>query len=530
MNSSPGSEPGGGDSAGLVSAVPRKQPAAGLSWRDLIAGVSVAFVLIPQSMAYAELAGLPGHVGLYAATLPLVAAALFASSPYLQTGPVAMTALLSFGVLTQRAEAGTAEYAALAALLAVMIGLVRIALGLTGSGWVSYLMSRPVLRGFTSAAALLIILTQIPGVFGVSPAATGVVGGAWWVVSHAEAWHMPSVALSLGTLVLIVAGRRMHALLPGALVATAGGLLFSAWAGCDGPVIGEIPATLPHFSADLPWAAFPSLALPSIVIAIVGFAEVAAISRGYASRERMPWSPDREFVSQGAANLTAGLFGAFPVGGSFARSAVNHMAGARSRWSGAVTGLSVLAFLPFAGILAPLPKAVLSGIVIAAAGGLIRPRAFIKLWRLSPRQALVRWFTFAVSLALAPRVDLGVLAGVLASLATHVWRERRADFDSRVEAGILHIDVRGVLWFASAPEIQERIFDKLAKAGNISAVVISLRGLGRIDLTAALTLKEILDEAKQAGLRASLIEIPAHAQPTLGHVLEQYADRTNSFD
>ena len=105
--------------------------------------MSVAFVLIPQSMAYAELAGLPGHVGLYAATLPLVAAALFASSPYLQTGPVAMTALLSFGVLTQRAEAGTAEYAALAALLAVMIGLVRIALGLTGSGWVSYLMSLP---------------------------------------------------------------------------------------------------------------------------------------------------------------------------------------------------------------------------------------------------------------------------------------------------------------------------------------------------------------------------------------------------
>ena len=160
--------------------------------------MSVAFVLIPQSMAYAELAGLPGHAGLYAATLPLVAAALFASSPYLQTGPVAMTALLSFGVLTQRAEAGTAEYAALAALLAVMIGLVRIALGLTGSGWVSYLMSRPVLRGFTSAAALLIILTQIPGVFGVSSAATGVVGGAWWVVNHAEAWHPPSVALRPG--------------------------------------------------------------------------------------------------------------------------------------------------------------------------------------------------------------------------------------------------------------------------------------------------------------------------------------------
>ena len=202
----------------------RAEPDRRFSVADLIAGISVTLILVPQSMAYAELAGLPSQHGLYAAALPPIAAAFFASSAYLQTGPVALTALLTLGALSPLAPPGSPEFVGLAAVLAVVVGLVRILVGVLRVGWLSYLMSAPMMGGFTSAAAILILSSQLPGAFGVEPPDGSVLGRAIWAVSHPASWEAPAVALTAITVVLVLGGRRIHPLVPGVLIAAGGGL------------------------------------------------------------------------------------------------------------------------------------------------------------------------------------------------------------------------------------------------------------------------------------------------------------------
>jgi len=186
-----------------------------------------------------------------------------------------------------------------------------------------------------------------------------------------------------------------------------------------------VPTGLPDLSLDLPWGSTGTLLVGGVLIALVGYAEPASIARVFAEEDGQRWSADREFVSQGVANVAAAVSGAFPVGGSFSRSSLNRLTGAQTRWSGLVTGAAVLAFLPFADVLAPLPRATLGGVVIAAVVGLVRPVALVSMVRRSPAAALVAWATFFATLALAPRVEQGVLVGILLSLAVGL-RTRRA--------------------------------------------------------------------------------------------------------
>ena len=283
----------------------RSDPVHGFSWRDVVAGLSVALVLIPQSVAYAELAGMPSHHGLYAAALPPIAAAFFASSPYLQAGPVALTALLTLGALLPLAQAGSAEYVGLAALLALVVGVVRMLVGALKAGWLSYLMSRPMLSGFTSAAAILIVSSQLPGALG-SPAPDGsVLGRAVWAIGHPTSWEVASIGLTAVTVLLVLGGRAIHSLVPGVLLAAAGGIVFSSLTGYAGAAVGDIPAGLPRLTLDLPWHRLPVLLLPGAVIALVGFAEAASIARVFASEEqgiprpgrRQPGSRNRRRLS-----------------------------------------------------------------------------------------------------------------------------------------------------------------------------------------------------------------------------------------
>ena len=384
-------------------------------------------VLVPQSMAYAELAGLPPHLGLFASALPPILAALFASSPYLQTGPVALTSLLTFGVLAAgSAEVGTADYVALAALLAMLVGITRLLLGVLRLGVVTYLMRDPVVTGFTSAAAILILASQVPKALGVSAPDGGVLWQASWSLGHMDNWEIASVGVAATTALLVLAGRRVvHRLFPGALLAVAGGVVVSRITDYGGPVVGEVSTGLPDLSLDLPWGSTGSLLVGGVLIALVGFAEPASIARVFADEDRQRWSPDREFVSQGVANMAASVSGAFPVGGSFSRSSLNRLAGAQTRWSGLVTGAAVLTFLPFTDVLAPLPRATLGGVVIAAVVGLVRPVALVSMVRRSPTDALVAWTTFVATLTMAPRVERGVLVGILLSLAVGL-RTRRS--------------------------------------------------------------------------------------------------------
>ncbi|MDG2241118.1 MAG: SulP family inorganic anion transporter [Longimicrobiales bacterium] len=498
-----------------MSKAMRADPAHRFSWKDLVAGISVALILIPQSMAYAELAGLPSHHGLYAAALPPIAAAFFASSPYLQTGPVALTALLTLGALVPLAAVGSAEFVGLAALLALVVGVVRMAVGFMRSGWLSYLMSRPMLSGFTSGAAILIVSSQLPGAFGSAPPDGSVLGRAWWAMSQPGSWETTALVLTAVTVALVRGGRLIHPLLPGALLAAGGGLTFSMVTGYTGSTVGIIPSSLPPLAGSLPWSSLPALIIPGAVIALVGFAEAASISRVFATEDRQRWDADREFLSQGAANLAAGLTGGFPVGGSFSRSSVNRLAGATSRWSGLVTGAGVLLFLPFASVLAPLPRAVLSGIVIASVWPLFRPGELFELWRISRPQAIVGWGTFIFTLVLAPNIEQAVLLGVVMAGAVHMWRELTPEVASVREGDTLIVEPKGVLWFGSAPALEDALLARLSEEPDVQAVIIRCGGLGRIDLTGAYGLKEMIEQVEGAGLGIRLEDVPEHARRVL---------------
>ncbi len=474
-----------------------RRPVTWPRWIDALAGLSVALVLIPQSLAYAELAGLPAFHGLYAAALAPLAAAAFASSPYLQTGPTALTSILTFGVLATSFQAGSVDIALAAALLALVVGVTRLAIGLLRLGGIAYTMSQPVLMGFTSAMAVLIIATQLPGALGAVPGGEGIGGHLLWTLSHPSSWNTLAVGLSLVTLLLVLGGRRLSPVFPGVLIAVLAGLAAGTWLGDAGPAIGALPTGFPRPSLALPWAVLPQILVGGVVIAVVGFAEVASIARTFAFEDRGRWDANREFIGQGAANLISGLFSGLPVGGSFARSSLNRIVGARTRWSGAIAGLATLAFLPFSTVLEPLPKAVLAAIVIGAVVNLLRIRPLVRLWRVSRPQFVVSWGTFLLTLALAPRIDYAVTVGIALALGVHLWRESKLDIEVERDGDVLHVKLIGVLWFVSAPHLEDSLERAVAANPGVARIVLDGNALGRVDLSGVMLLARAAESAAE---------------------------------
>src|SRR5688572_18107864 len=224
--------------------------------QDVIGGVSMALFLIPQSLAYAVLAGLPPHIGLYAAGLPPLAAAIFASSPYLQTGPTAITSILVAAGLAAilPTTASPIEYVLHASLLALIVGVIRVGIGLLRAGQIVYLMSEPVLRGFMAGAALLIVMSQLPDVLGLgTPPTQGAMGRAVWMLQNIRFWNLETIVMGAVTLLIAVTATRIHPLIPGVLLAAVGGIAYSVVTGFDGAVVGDVSVTLPTLEVGLPW-------------------------------------------------------------------------------------------------------------------------------------------------------------------------------------------------------------------------------------------------------------------------------------
>ncbi len=434
---------------------------------DLLAGFSVALLLIPQSLAYAQIAGMPPVTGLFASALPLIACAPFASSPFLQTGPVALTSLLTLAALQGAGfNSGDPDYVATGALLAVMVGGFRILFGLLRAGWVAYLVAQPVLTGFTSAAAVLILSSQLPRAVGNSTLIPGssTVGDAIWSVTHPATWQPAAIGLSMATLAIMIGGRRVHKLFPGVAIAVAVGLVYSTIVSDPGLVVGDpsgVPEGLPSISIDLPWRSAGALTIGALVIALIGFVEPSSIARVFAADDSTRWDADRELISQGVANLVSGLSGAFPVGGSFSRSSVNRLAGARTRWSGGITGMMVLAFLPFAGVLDPLPQAILGAVVVGAVAGLLNLRALVELGRTSPTDAVLAWSTWLATLWLAPNIQWAVLVGLGATVGAQLLRPVRVEPDTAgpgpSENAEHRVVVEGLLWLGSHGRFERRM-------------------------------------------------------------------------
>ena len=488
--------------------------------RDAAAGLSVALVLVPQSLAYAVLAGMPPATGLTVGAVATIAAAPFVSSPWLQTGPVAITALLTFGGLAGLAQTGSQDYVALAALLALLVGLVRLVIGVARAGVLAYLMSQPVLAGFTPAAALVIAIGQLPTMLGPGSSGRGPVE-AVPAILDLGGWDPTTIGFAAMTVVIMLGARRLHQLVPAVLAAVVAGLVVARLVGFDGAVVGDIPGTLPRLDLGLPVGRLPDLLVPALVIALVGFAEPAAIARTYAQKSRTRWDADREFVSQGMANVASGLFGGFPAGGSFSRSAVAHDAGARTGWSGAVTGLLVLVALPFVQVFSTLPSAVLAAVIFSSVLGLIRVEEVWRLRRWSTQQFAIAMVTFLLTLALAPQIQYAVIVGVVLAIVAHLRRELAITASHRVEGTTLHLRPLGVLYFGSAHLLEDQVTGLLSDHPDVDHLVIHMDRLGRVDVTGALALRSLIEHLDGIGVTTEVADLTPTSRKIVDRVLSE---------
>ena len=400
-------------------------------------------------------------------------------------------------------------------MLAVLVGACRLALGFVRLGRLAYLLSEPVLTGFTTGAAVLIFSSQLPKVFDAEPGPdaedAGVLVEAFRALVDVGAWRPAAIAFSVATAAVILGGRRLHRLFPGVLVAVVAATIVSAVTGYGGSTTGELDGGFVSLGLDLPWSSAADLVVPAFVIALVGFAEPASIARTFAARDRVPWDANREMISQGVANLVAGLTRAFPVGGSFSRSSLNRLAGATSPWAGAITGLCVLAALPATPLLEELPRAVLGTIVLVAVLGLLRFDDIVRLVRRNRAQGLVAAGTLAATLLAAPRIERGVLVGIALALAVHLFRELRVTAESTWTDGELVVRPKGVLWFATIASVDDLIRSHVGDYPETRSVVFDLEGTGRLDYSAAAALARLTDELRESGVAVRVVNVPPGA-------------------
>lgn len=397
---------------------------------DLLAGLTVAIVAVPQALAYAQLAGLPPHLGLYAAFIPTLIAALWGSCAQLSTGPVALTSLLVAATLAPVLPPGAPGYLGLAVILALLSGLMQGAAGLLRAGRIVERMPEAVVLGFVNAAALMIAASQLPALFGVEgPREPNLLRTA---IALRDGWgglHVITALFGVLSLAAMWWLRRVNPLWPGALLALVVGIVVSRlidFEGKGGRTIGDLPAGLPSFTlppGDV--ALYVALVPGALTVAVVSFVEVLSSSKAISAKTGRPWDIDRELVGQGLAKIAAAFSGAFPVSGSFSRSALNYASHAKTPLASILCGLLVGVALLFAtGALHHLPRAVLSAVIVLAVINLFTPGQMLALWRHAPRDGLVATITFVATLATAPRIHYGLLGGLVAAAVMAVARRR----------------------------------------------------------------------------------------------------------
>ena len=400
----------------------KTKPSAG----DVVGGVSVALILIPQAIAYATVAGVPADVGLFAASIPLIVAAPFVSCPWIQTGPTAMTSLLAGGVLAGLRLEDPQQIASAAALLAIVVGVTRLSMGLLSIGNLTKFLIRPVILGFTTAAALLIICSQLSKTLGTANAESSVVIRAFKSVTSLN-WSWEAVAIAVCTAAIAHFAKKIHRLFPAILLAIVLAILYSSIFGYEGPKVENLSGNFISFRTDLPWAQVSSLLIGGITIAFVGFAEPTSISMTLMEEEKLEWNPNRELCGGGFANIFSGLFGGYPVGGSFSRTSVNKFAGSTSAWSGLFTGCIVLCMLKFTPLLSSLPQAALGAIIIMAVIRLIKFKEIIEAWSINRIHGGIACITLLCTLFFSPYVDRGILIGAFLGVAVTVWERAKEE-------------------------------------------------------------------------------------------------------
>ena len=622
---------------------------------DFLAGLTVALVLVPQSMAYAQLAGLPAYYGLYAGFLPVAVAALWGSSNQLGTGPVAVASLLTASSLAPLAAVGSEQFVALAILLALLVGLFQLALGVFKLGVVVNFLSHPVIVGFTNAAAMIIGLSQLNKLLGVPMGRSeSFINDIWGVLLLVGDTHLPTLAMGLAAIAIMWAIRKWRPKLPGVLIAVAittvvswqvgfernatatveqiaepeaqallaefvraesrikeineqiaakGGELkqlqkaggdvghevatlhyeiellglqlkdredenrkrnralrsfvFEQAAGANdqppafyavgrlpagirsdghrwriakasggtlkliggGEVVGKVPEGLPSLSLPkFTWEAIGSLLSAAIVISLVGFMEAISIAKAIAAKTKQKIDPNQELIGQGLANIVGAATQAFPVSGSFSRSAVNINAGAKTGMSSVITAAFVLLTLLFlTPLLYHLPQAVLAAVIIMAVIGLINFGAVKHAWQANKHDGIAAVVTFVATLASAPHLDKGIMVGAGLAIVLYLYRTMspRVAILGRFHDGTLRdakvhnlpasktvtaVRFDGRLYFANVAYFEDAILEAVASNPEAPWLVVVGDGINELDASGEEVVHHLVERLRANGI------------------------------
>jgi sulfate permease, SulP family len=516
----------------------------GLLASDLLAAVIVTIMLIPQSLAYAMLAGLPPYVGLYASILPLVAYALFGSSRALAVGPVAVVSLMTAATISKIATPGSPEYLAAAIALAALSGLCLLALGALRLGFLANLLSHPVISGFITASGILIAASQLKHLLGIPAGGHTLleIGGA--LLAHLDQTHLPT--LIIGTLAVaflfgvrarlkpllhwLGVGPRMADILTkaGPIVAVLLTTLAVSWLGLGRAgvsTVGDIPQglpplTLPPLDAPLWLDLLPA----AVLISLVGFVESVSVAQTLAARKRQRIDPNQELVGLGAANVAAAFSGGYPVTGGFARSVVNFDAGAETPMAGVLTAAGIALTAAF---LTPLffhlPTATLAATIIVAVLALVDLGAIKRTFAYSKSDFTAMAATILVVLTVG--IEAGIVTGIAVSVLLYLWRTSRPHMaivgqvpgtehfrnvlrhQVITSDRVLTVRVDESLYFANTRYLEDRVYDLVAARPQLEHVVLMCPAVNFIDASALESLEAIVERLHAAGVTFHLSEV-----------------------
>ena len=474
------------------------RPDAALLRNEIGAALTVALVMIPQSVAYAGLAGMPLITGLYATFLPALVAVLFSSSTRLSVGPSALSSVLVGASVLGMAQPASEQWVAMVVWLALMSGAIQLALGACRASWVLNLVSSPVLAGFSQAAALLIIASQLPALIGLE-------GGLPTLLTQPR-FDFAAMAFGVASLALFVGGKRYLPKVPMVLLVLAAAAAVSFWTGYSthGAVIGALPVGLPslYLPGLLPLDTLTALLAPALVIALVSSLEMASSAKIESQKDGKRWDADQDLIGQGMGKLASALSGSFPTSTSFSRSAITLYAGAKTGWATvAATVLVLIVLLFLTPLLFPVPRAVLSAVVVAAVASLFKPQTFLRVGRIDRVEAAIAIVTFAVTVLCAPRIYWGVLTGVVLGLAHFLYhrlhpriievglhpdgslRDRHLWKLAPLAPSMYALRMDAELDFASASALERAIVEHLAANPGVRHVVLFAQPVNRIDAT-----------------------------------------------
>lgn len=505
---------------------------------DILAGVVVAALAMPQALGYAGIAGVPVLVGLYSIPLALIAYAIFGSSPRLIVGPVSTVSVLSGSLVLDITRGNPEQAVAVTSALALSAGAVLIVAGVLRLGWTAEFMSRPIVTGFVFGLVLLIILGEIPSLLGMPAVSGDVISRAMSILTNLGDIDPLTAAIGLSALAVLFLGARFAPRIPWGLLVLVAAIIASNYfnlAAKSVATVGAVPTGLPAVSVpDVTGVDMAAVVTGGMALALVGLAEGVSAARLLAARGGYTVDTDQELIATGAANVGSGIFGGMGVAGSLSKTAAAERAGSKTQVTGIAAALIVLlALISLAGTLSPLPKCVLSAIVIQAVWGLMNVSA-LKQYRVVRRNdffsaiaALVGVLLFgplygllaAVALAVlglvyrSSRIDMEVMGKVPEEKAA--WGSVRGHPERKTYDGLLVIRLDAPLFWANATRIAEGVLEEAAATPDLRAVLLDLEASSQMDTTSVDALELIRSTLERDGVALYLVRVFFEARQVL---------------